>query len=100
MSSYNQCVLLEEIQSLKLKVVYRVVSGDSFLAGGVLECIVSHRRSVALMHIIIRNNNSFYLNKITQYNCQNNKIQMAWLTCWLVSWQYLNKPHMAAWLIG
>ena len=28
--------------------------------------------------------NNIYYNKITQYNWQNNKIQMAWLTGWLV----------------
>ena len=35
------------------------------------------------------NNNNiiiFYRNKITRYNWQSNKIQMAWLTGWLVVW--------------
>ena len=28
----------------------------------------------------------FFVNKITRYNWQNYKIQMAWLTGWLVVW--------------
>ena len=33
---------------------------------------------------------------IAQYNLQNNKIQMAWLTGWLVIWQHLNQALKAA----
>ena len=36
---------------------------------------------------------------ITQYNWQNNKIQMAWLTGWQVIWQHLNEARRIALLI-
>ena len=31
-------------------------------------------------------NNIFYCNKIAKYNWKINKLQMAWLTGWLVIW--------------
>ena len=42
------------------------------------------------------NNNNFYRNKITRNNRENKKIQMAWLTGWLVVWQHLNQAHRVA----
>ena len=37
-----------------LKLLYRVVSGDCFLAGGVLNCNLSHRRSVAVLCMVYK----------------------------------------------
>ena len=37
-------------------------------------------------NLIIYYNCNFYWNKITRFNLQNNKRQMAWLTVWLVDW--------------
>ena len=35
-----------------LKLLYRAVSGDWFLTGGVFECDIAHRRSVAMLYKI------------------------------------------------
>ena len=37
-----------------LKLLYRVVSGACFLAGGMLNCVLSHRRSVAVFCMLYK----------------------------------------------
>ena len=37
-----------------LRLLYRVVSGASFLTGGVFECDLAHRRSVAVLYILYK----------------------------------------------
>ena len=52
--------------------------------------------SLALLTLFNNNNNNnknFYLNKITRYNFQNNKVQMIWLTSWPVVSLHLNQVH-------
>ena len=54
LASYLYCIVTSELLETHHKILDRVVSGACFLAGGVLNCDLSHRRSVAVLCMLYK----------------------------------------------